>query len=42
MFEEFQEAAEKEVQRKKIKQAINVTTGILFCVTLVLLMFYTN
>ena len=42
MFEEFQEAAEKEEQRKKIKYVINVTTGVLIFVTLVLLTFYIN
>lgn len=42
MFEEFQEAAEKEEQRKKIKYVINIATGVLFSVTLVLLTFYIN
>ncbi len=40
MFEEFQQAALKEEQRKKVKMLVNVTTGILLSVTLILLTFY--
>ncbi len=42
MFEEFQEAAEKEEQRKKIKYVINAATGALFFVALVILTIYAN
>lgn len=40
MFEEYQEAALKEGQRKKIKIIINVATGILFSVMMVLLAYF--
>jgi len=42
MFEEFQEDALKQKQRKKVKATLNIATAILFSVTLVYLTFYVN
>ena len=42
MFEEFQEAALKQEQRRRLKNILNISSGILFSVTLVYLTFYVN
>ena len=37
MFEEFQEAALKEEQKKKLKKIIHIVTGVLFSIAIVLI-----
>lgn len=42
MFEEFQEAAEKEEQKKKTRQLINIATAVLFSISILVYTLFSN